>query len=106
MRNTHRVGGLFHDEAEKCARAGFRRVGFRAAGVPGRAKKNRVFFFFSGGPTRMYKEGRASFSEKKGLTFRAKRAIHVSAGQETAQKRQPGDPGGREKPPPEERSPP
>ena len=85
--------------------ARFRRAGFRAAVCPAGEKKTGFFFFFSGGPSRMYKEGRASFSEKKGLTFRAKRAIHVSAGRETAQKRQPGDPGGREKPPPEERSP-
>jgi len=38
----------------------------------------------------MYKEGRASFSEKKPLTFRAKRVMDVSAGRETAQKAQPG----------------
>ena len=53
----------------------------------------------------MYKEARPPFSEKKGLTFRPGGVMDVSAGREAAQKRQPGDPGGREKPPPEERSP-
>jgi len=104
VRNTYRVGGLSHSEAEKCARAGFRRVGFRAAGVLGRAKKNPVFFLFFRRPSRMYKEARPPFSEKKGLTFRPGGVMDVSAGRGTAQKRQPGDPGGREKPPPEERS--
>ncbi len=52
----------------------------------------------------MYKEARPPFSEKKGLTFRPGGVMDVSAGREAAQKRQPGDPGGREKPPPEERS--
>ena len=52
----------------------------------------------------MYKEAGGSFSEKKPLTFRAKRAMDVSAGRETAQKAQPGTRVGREKPPPEERS--
>ena len=84
---------------------GSRRVSGRAV-CPGGRKKSRAFFFFPATPTRMYKEAAGSFSEKKPLTFPAKRAMDVSAGQETAQKRQPGTRVGREKPPPEERSPP
>ena len=98
-------GGVFR----RGFRAGFsrfRRAGFRAAGVPGRAKKNRVFSVFFGRASRMYKEAAGSFSEKKPLTFRPGRVMDVSAGRETAQKAQPGTRVGREKPPPEERSPP
>jgi hypothetical protein len=54
----------------------------------------------------MYKEAGGSFSEKKPLTFSPGGVMDVSAGRETAQKRQPGTRVGREKPPPEERSPP
>ena len=54
----------------------------------------------------MYKEAAGSFSEKKPLTFRPGGVMDVSAGRETAQKAQPGTRVGREKPPPEERSPP
>ena len=68
----------------------FRRAGFRAAGVPGRAKKNRVFSVFFGRASRMYKEAAGSFSEKKPLTFSPGGVMDVSAGRETAQKRQPG----------------
>ena len=84
----------------------FRRAGFRAAGVPGRAKKNRVFSVFFRRASRMYKEAGGSFSEKKPLTFSPGGVMDVSAGRETAQKAQPGTRVGREKPPPEERSPP
>ena len=54
----------------------------------------------------MYKEAAGSFSEKKPLTFSPGGVMDVSAGRETAQKAQPGTRVGREKPPPEERSPP
>jgi len=38
----------------------------------------------------MYKEAGGSFSEKKPLTFSPGGVMDVSAGRETAQKRQPG----------------
>ena len=70
-------------------------------GVPARRKKTGFFSAFFPGLTRMYKEARPSFSEKKKLTFRPAGVIDVRAGRETAQKAHPG---GREKPPPGERS--
>ena len=64
--------------------------GFPAAGVPGRAKKSRVFSVFFRRASRMYKEAGGSFSEKKPLTFSPGGVMDVSAGRETAQKRQLG----------------
>jgi len=66
----------------------------RRVGVPARAAKNRPpgekkpGFFLA--PTRMYKEARPPFSQKKPLTFRPGRVMDVRAGRETAQKAQPG----------------
>ena len=66
----------------------------RRVGVPARAAKNRPpgekkpGFFRA--PTRMYKEARPPFSQKKPLTFRPGRVMDVRAGRETAQKAQPG----------------
>ena len=58
--------GLLHGEAEKCARAGFRRVGFRAAGVPRRAKKPGFFSFFSGGLRACIRKPGLLFPKKRG----------------------------------------
>ena len=66
----------------------------RRVGVPARAAKNRPpgekkpGLFLA--PTRMYKEARPPFSQKKPLTFRPGRVMDVRAGRETAQKAQPG----------------
>ena len=69
-------------------------------------EKNRVFSVFSRRASRMYKEAAGSFPRKKPLTFSPGGVMDVSAGRETAQKAQPGTRVRREKPPPEERSPP
>lgn len=59
---------------------------------PGRqkppARRKKPGFFPA--PTRMYKEARPPFSQKKPLTFRPGRVMDVRAGLETAQKAQPG----------------
>lgn len=110
-------GGLSQGKAEKCAArrtspeqsgkvcpggspGGVPAAGFRAAVCPP-GQKNGFFSVFFPALTRMYKEARPSFSEKKKLTFRPGRVMYVSAGLETTQKAHPG---GWEKPPPGERS--
>jgi len=64
----------------------------RRVGVPARAaktarRKNPGFF---PAPTRMYKEARPPFSQKKPLTFRPGRVMDVRTRRETAHKAQPG----------------
>lgn len=85
-RCTRRAGGGF--------RAGV--PGRGSGGLPGGGSGRQVYppgekkpGFFPA-PTRMYKEARPPFSQKKPLTFRPGRVMDVRAGQETAHKAQPG----------------
>lgn len=82
--------GLSQSKVGKCARRRFRAAGRCARPAaknrpPGEKKPG-----FFPAPTRMYKEARPPFSQKKPLTFRPGRVMDVRAGRETAQKAQPG----------------